>query len=251
VFPELRFVLGGTQLVLSTHGLAIAAGVAAGAALAARRAREPLLVIATGAGVAVVALLGARALFVSLHGGGGGLWSGGLASTGGVLAGLAATWTIARVVRRSPLELLDALAPAGLLALAIGRVGCFLGGCCYGRPTSMPWAVVFPEVGPPARHPLQLYSAAADLALVALLPARAAPPGTVIRRACLGFGLVRAALETLRDPATTDSLPGGWLTLPQGVALLLAAAAVAASFGLRRRDPSNMAPLRRKRSHGR
>jgi phosphatidylglycerol:prolipoprotein diacylglycerol transferase len=251
VFPEIRFVLGGMQLTLSTHGLAIAAGVAAGAALAARRARDPLLVIATGAVVAVLALFGARALFVALHGGGAGLWSGGLASTGGVLAGLAGTWTIARVVRRPPVELLDALAPAGLLALAIGRVGCFLAGCCYGRPTSLPWAVVFPEVGPPARHPLQLYSAAADLALVALLPARARPAGMVIRRACLGFGLVRAALETLRDPATTDLLPGGWLTLPQGVALVLAAAAVVAPFGLRQRDPSNMASPRRKRAHGR
>jgi phosphatidylglycerol:prolipoprotein diacylglycerol transferase len=250
VFPEVRFVLGGMQLVLSTHGFAIVAGVAAGAVLAARRAREPLLVVGAAAVVAVVALLGARALFVALHGGGAGLWSGGLASSGGVLAGLASTWLLACVLRRPAVELLDALAPAGLLALAIGRVGCFLAGCCYGRPTDLPWGVVFPEVGPPARHPLQLYSAGADLALVALLPARTTPTGTVVRRACLAFGLIRAGLETLRDPATTDVLPGSWLTLPQGVALALTAAAVAASFGLRQRDPSNMAPARSKRAHG-
>src|SRR2546426_6396013 len=36
-------------------------------------------------------------------------------------------------------------------------------GCCYGCPSAVPWAVVFPDLGPPARHPLQLYSAASDL----------------------------------------------------------------------------------------
>src|SRR5215813_451306 len=97
--------------------------------------------------------------------------------------------------RRRCTELLDALAPAGILALAIGRLGCFLGGCCYGRPTALPWGVVFPEVGPPARHPLQLYSAALDLLLVCVLLRSSGPPGVVAARACLGLGVVRFLLE--------------------------------------------------------
>lgn len=240
MFPEVRFVLGGTQVVLATHGLAIVAGVAAGTVLAVRRAREPVVVLGGVAVVAVAALLGSRALFVALHGGGAGVWSGGLSSSGGLVAGLAAIWLLARVLRRPATELLDALAPAGLLALGIGRLGCFLAGCCYGRPTALPWGLVFPDVGPPARHPLQLYSATADLALVAVLGSRAAPPGRVISRACLGFGVMRATLETLRDPATTDLLPGAWITLPQAFALVLAAGALAATFVLRGLDPSNM-----------
>ena len=245
--PALRVVLGGTQVAVSLHGLAIVLGVGSGALLAVRRAREPARVLVAVAAVAAASLAGGHALFALLHGGGGALWSGGLASTGGIAAALAAACIVARVTRRPAGELLDALVPAGLVALAIGRVGCFLAGCCYGRPTALPWGVVFPALGPPARHPLQLYSAAGDLLLLLLLPRRAPVPGAVARRGCIGFGCLRAALETLRDPATTDPIPGGWLTLPQAAALLLALAAAC----LRPREPSIYASPRRSPAHGR
>ena len=147
-----------------------------------------------------------------MHGGEGRFWTGGLASTGGVATGLGAVWVTARLTRRPARELLDALAPAGILALAIGRIGCFLAGCCYGRPSAVPWAVVFPDLGPPARHPLQLYSAASDLGLLLLLSPSRTAAGTVARRACIGLGLVRFALELLRDPGATDALVAGRLT---------------------------------------
>jgi phosphatidylglycerol:prolipoprotein diacylglycerol transferase len=198
-----------------------------------RRARHAGAVLAVVAAAAVAALTGAHALFRALHGGSG-VWTGGLASTGGIAAGLLAAAAVARLAGRPVIEVLDALAPAGLLALGIGRLGCFLGGCCYGAPTVLPWGVVFPDLGPPARHPLQLYSAAGDLALVPLVAAGAAR-GAATRRACLGFGLLRAALELLRDPGTTDMLPGGLVTLPQAAALLLAAGAAIAAARLRLR----------------
>src|SRR2546429_7300938 len=91
------------------------------------------------------------------------------------------------------------LAPAGVLALAIGRLGCFLAGCCYGRPSELPWAVVFPELGPPARHPLQLYSAACDLGLVLLLSRRAAA-GAVARRALVWPRAVPLAAPVFPEP---------------------------------------------------
>ena len=221
MLPALRVVVGGTQVVVSLHGLAIVLGVGAGALLAVRRAREPAVVAVAAAAVAAASLVGGHALFALVHGGG----AGGLASTGGIAAGLGAAVVVAWVTDRPAGELLDAIVPAGLLALAIGRVGCFLAGCCHGRPTTLPWGVVFPGLGPPARHPLQLYSAVGDLLLFTLLPRRPGAPGGVARRGCIGFGCLRAALETLRDPATTDVLPGGWLTLPQAAALLLALAA--------------------------
>jgi phosphatidylglycerol:prolipoprotein diacylglycerol transferase len=170
---------------------------------------------------------------------------------GGIVAGIATAVAVARVARRPALELLDAIAPAGLLALAVGRVGCFLAGCCYGRPTTLAWGVVLPALGPPPRHPLQLYSAAADLALVLLLPPRSAAPGLVACRACLGFGIARAALETLRDAGATDALVAGLVTLPQTVAVLLAAGALSAERRLRHPGPSTMPPARRKLAHGR
>lgn len=247
--PELRVVVGGVQVVLSTHALAVLGGVAAGAWLTAWRAREPGAALLAAAVVTVAALAGAHALFRALHGGPVALWTGGLASTGGVAAGLGAAWTVARLLGRPAGAVLDALAPGGLLALAIGRVGCFLGGCCYGGASALPWAAVFPDLGPPARHPLQLYSAVGDLLVLALLPAHAPRPGAVARRAGLAFGLLRAGLECLRDPATTDRLPGGWLTLPQAAALALAAAALLAPR-LRARGPSTIPPARRIPAHG-
>jgi len=230
VYPELVFTLGDTQIAVSTHALAVAAGVAAGFALALRRARDAAPVLTAAAATALAALAGAHWLFRVMHGGEGRFWTGGLASTGGVAAGLAAVWVAARLTRRPAGELLDALVPAGLLALGVGRIGCFLAGCCYGAPSALPWAVVFPELGPPARHPLQLYSAASDLALVLLVHPERAPAGTIARRTCIGLGLVRFALEFLRDPAATDALVDGWLTLPQAAALLLVGGA---AFGLR------------------
>ena len=232
--PELAFTLAGTRVVVSSHALAVAIGVTAGFVLTLRRARDATPALATAAAAAVAALVGAHWLFRAMHGGGGRLWSGGLASTGGVAAGLAAAWAAARLTRRPVAQVLDALAPAGVLALGIGRVGCFLAGCCYGRPSALPWAVIFPDLGPPARHPLQLYSAASDLGLVLLLSPSPAAVGTVARRACIGLGLVRFALELLRDPGATDALVDGWLTLPQAGALLLVAGAV---LGLRASAP--------------
>ena len=227
MYPELGFTLAGTRVVASSHALAVAVGVTAGFVLALRRARDAT---PAAAATAIAALVGAHWLYRAMHGGDGRFWTGGLASTGGVAAGLAAAWAAARFTRRPIAQVLDALAPAGVLALGIGRIGCFLAGCCYGRPSAVPWAVVFPDLGPPTRHPLQLYSAASDLGLLLLLSPSPAPTGTVARRTCIGLGLVRFALEFLRDPGATDALVDGWLTLPQAAALLLVAGA---ALGLR------------------
>ncbi len=53
----------------------------------------------------------------------------------------------------------DTFAVPVAISVAIGRIGCFFGGCCYGQPTSLPWGCVFPQAGEPfvARHPTQLY----------------------------------------------------------------------------------------------
>lgn len=224
MWPAVRLVVGDTQLVVATHALCIVVGVLAGTMLAVRRAREPMVVLACAPLVAFAGIAGSRALFAMLRGGDGTVLSGGLASTGGIAAGLAVIVAVACATRVRVVELLDAFVPAGLLALGIGRLGCFLGGCCYGAPTSMAWGVVFPETDG-ARHPLQLYSAAFDVTLVALLLRVGGPPGTAARLGCIGFGVGRAVLELLRDPGTSDLVAGGLLTVAQAGGLLLAAGA--------------------------
>jgi hypothetical protein len=218
--PAIRFVVEGSQVVVATHALFVLVAVVVGAVVAVGRAREPALVLGVAPCAAVAALAASHLLFRAQHGGPGGLWSGGLSSLGGI-GGVALVVALAsRGSRRRGAELLDALAPAGILALAIGRIGCFLGGCCYGRPTALPWGVVFPEVGPPARHPLQLYAAGFDLLLARALLRSGGPPGVVAARACLGLGVGRFLLEFLRDPAASDPLGAG-LTQAQGGAVLL------------------------------
>ena len=250
MLPTLRIVVGTSQMVLSLHALAIVLGVAAGALVVARRTPKPGFGLATAAIVAVAALAGAHRLFRILHRGPGGLWSSGLASMGGVGAGLAAACMAARITRRPVPEVLDAVAPGGLLALGIGRIGCFLAGCCYGALTALPWGVVFPALGLPARHPLQLYSAAGDLGLVLLLRRRPEMPGLVACRACIGFGCLRAALEWWRDPGTCDLLPGGSMTLAQAAALVLVVAGLVGERVLRGREASTMPPRRRSCRNG-
>lgn len=135
----------------------------------------------TGVDAGVVGLLGgmagAKLLWVFEHLGeepvadlllsrGGMSWFGGFA--GGVLAGL---WFMHR--KRLPkIAVLAAATPALAIGHAIGRIGCFLVGDDYGRPTNLPWAVAFPEGLPPTTvpvHPTQLYEAAALIPLALLL----------------------------------------------------------------------------------
>lgn len=226
VWPILHLSAGELRLTVASHAVVVVVAAVAGAALAVRRARDPVVVAAWAPAVAVAALVGAHGWFRALQGGEGGVWTGGLASVGGIFAAVAVIVVAARSAGLGVLSLLDAYAPAGVLALGIGRIGCFLGGCCYGAPSTLSWAIVVPELGPPARHPLPLYSAALDLLVVAVAVRAPRRDGAATARACIGLGVVRCVLETLRDPGATTVLVPGWLTLPQAAALVLVAAGV-------------------------
>ncbi|OIO02880.1 MAG: prolipoprotein diacylglyceryl transferase [Elusimicrobia bacterium CG_4_10_14_0_2_um_filter_56_8] len=98
---------------------------------------------------------------------------------GGLIFGSAAFFIKARLSGLSPLKAADLVAPALALGHAFGRIGCFLAGCCHGRPTSCPVSVIFTnpasEVNPAylgvPLHPAQLYEAAGNLAIFFLLNA--------------------------------------------------------------------------------
>ena len=63
----------------------------------------------------------------------------------------------------------DTFAVPVAIAIGVGRLGCFFGGCCYGVETRLPWGVVFPRVDQLSRHPNQLYEAAFHLLMAGLL----------------------------------------------------------------------------------
>jgi phosphatidylglycerol:prolipoprotein diacylglycerol transferase len=72
------------------------------------------------------------------------IWKGGLELLGGVILAIAVIWLYIRHHRLPVRHYLDALAIGLVVALAFGRIGCFLNGCCYGKPTDLPWGVTFP-----------------------------------------------------------------------------------------------------------
>jgi len=72
------------------------------------------------------------------------IWNGGLELLGGVLLAIVVIWFYLRYHKLPMRHYLDALAIGLVAALVFGRIGCFLNGCCYGKPTDLPWGVAFP-----------------------------------------------------------------------------------------------------------
>lgn len=139
----------------------------------------PEQVLDLGIWLVVAGLVGARVMFVALDwemysahpSDMFRVWQGGLSFHGGFFGGLIAL-SIFCIRHRIPvLSMADLYAPGCMLGYAIGRVGCFLNGCCYGAPTSMPWGIRFHDDGvlTPPSHPTQLYSVALGLLSFALL----------------------------------------------------------------------------------
>jgi phosphatidylglycerol:prolipoprotein diacylglycerol transferase len=93
----------------------------------------------------------------------------GLTIYGAILGGLLGGWIYCRLRRLSFAPLADLAAPGIIVAQAIGRVGCILNGCCYGKPTSLPWGFIYPRVSGEPVHPTQLYELLGDLIIFALL----------------------------------------------------------------------------------
>jgi phosphatidylglycerol:prolipoprotein diacylglycerol transferase len=177
VYPTL-FRIGSFEV--TTFGAMMAAGALVGLWVMRgelRRSRLPESALDAAVAGVIGGMVGAKLLWVVEHSGeepfvnlllsrGGMSWFGGFA--GGILAGL-----VVMQRRRLPkLAVLAAATPALAIGHAIGRIGCFLVGDDYGRPTDLPWGVAFPQGLPPTSvhvHPTQLYEAIALVPLAWLL----------------------------------------------------------------------------------
>lgn len=161
-------------------------------------------------------------------------WLRGTSIQGAVIGGaLAVVWVMRR--RRQPvLKLLDAFAPGAALAHGLTRLGCFASGCCWGRPTGLPWGVAFvhPLAAAPRGvplHPAQLYEAVLDAALAWHIQRRLAagglPPGGAFWRYAGGYSLIRFLVQFLRDDDAGHLFLG--MAHSQYLSLLMLAAAFA------------------------
>jgi len=237
VFPRL-FQIG--SFGLPTYGLMAALGLIAALLLIAKLGREQgldpdklwnlgIIAILSGIVGAKLLLLATDADFRShpfslatLQAGG--VWSGGV-----VLALVMCIWYM-RANRLPVLRTCDVFAPGLALGHAFGRVGCFAAGCCYGRPTHVPWAVTFHNplaneiVGTPLGvplHPTQLYEMVLELCnclFLVWLIRRKKFEGEIIGTYMIIYGIGRFFIEFFRgDPGRGEFI--GWMSGTQAIAI--------------------------------
>ncbi|HSL22145.1 MAG TPA: prolipoprotein diacylglyceryl transferase [Vicinamibacterales bacterium] len=253
-----------------TYGVLLAAAYLTGLWLAVRRARARGLngdrVMDLGIWIIASALVGAKLLLLVVDFGyysshpaelftvfrSGGVFYGGL-----IAAVAVAMW----YMRRAKLPLwntTDAFAPGIALGHVVGRIGCVMAGCCYGRPTSVPWAITFTSpiaadyVGTPLDvplHPTQLYEAGAELIILVLLLATERRgrnfPGRTFWLYMLLYAITRFVIEFYRgDPRGAV----GIFSTSQFISIVLAPLSVYMLVRLRRRGRAPEPVAARKRA---
>lgn len=156
------------------------------------------------------------------------VWQGGMSFHGGFLGVIFALWMFARREGKPWLAVTDFIAPLVPLGLGAGRIGNFINGELWGRPTNLPWGMIFPQVDQMPRHPSELYEFGLEgLVLFAVLwiySARPRPVGAVSGLFLIGYGSFRFLVEFSREPDDFLGLlslglsMGQWLSLPMIVA---------------------------------
>lgn len=233
--------------------LAFLAGTLVATRLARRRGIPAETILDLAAYLLLAALVGSRTLYVFLHwdyfgdhpGEIGKIWTGGLSYHGGLLgAMLVGAWFCRR--RQLPfLTLADLLMPSLALGYAIGRIGCFLNGCCYGAPTGLPWAFQFhdpPVTGPltAPSHPTQLYASLVNLGFFALLypmALRVTRPGQTFFTYMALYSVYRFGIEFLRKGYTAKVWFAGLTEAQIGSLAILVVSLALLAWVSRSREP--------------
>jgi len=234
-----------SPLTLHTYGVLLAAAFVAGLWITNRQAKKAGLdgtrITDMAVYVLIGGLIGAKLLLLIVE------WpfysknpgelftilqSGGV-FYGGLLGALPVAWWFARKHALPGWQTADVLVPGVVVGQAVGRLGCFAAGCCYGRPTEAPWAVTFTDIyttrtgGAPldvALHPTQLYEAAATLLIFGLLlwlTPRKRFHGQVVLAYVLLYSVARFAIEFYRGDAARGTVLGGRVSTSQFIAILM------------------------------
>jgi len=266
VFPQL-FHIG--RFFLPTYGLLVAIGVLTGLWISVRNSErqgiDPDQAGNLGILVVLCGIIGAKILYIAYD------WksyadhpsdifsfstlqAGGVFSGGLIAALLAAAWYIRRH-HMPTLATCDAFAPGLALGHAVGRVGCFAAGCCYGKPTHAFWGVTFHNKfaelnsGTPLGIPLeptQLFESAVELAnffVLMWLFKRKKFDGQVIGAYLFLYGIARFFLEFLRDDPGRGEVFAGAMSGTQLIAILLVIAG--ALLWLKRAPRTELVPTAR------
>ncbi len=162
------------------------------------------------------------------------VWSGGMSFHGGFAGTVVAMILFSRRRGLSVWTLFDLAGCAAPIGLFFGRIANFINGELWGRPSDVPWAIVFPGGGPDPRHPSQLYEAALEGILLFLVLrmlcrrfALLSKPGFMAGAFAFGYGTARSIAELYRMPDAQIGYLSGFLTM----GMLLSAPMILAGLG--------------------
>lgn len=148
------------------------------------------------------------------------VWDGGMSFHGGMLGVLTAVYFYSRHLKKSVWDISDFIAPLVPIGLAAGRVGNFINGELWGRVTTMPWGMIYPNAGPLPRHPSEVYEFLLEgvtLFLIMFFFSRKPRPRFAVSALfLLAYGSFRFFCECFRQPDPQYGyLLWGWVTMGQ------------------------------------
>lgn len=172
------------------------------------------------------------------------VWEGGYTFYGSALAGILGIFFYCRSKHLSYLNFLDIVVTSSALGLAIGRIGCFAAGCCWGKVCNLPWGVTFshpdafnPVLGQPV-HPTQLYEAFGAFCIFVFcqkkLGSRSFMGEIGLKGICL-YSLLRFTVEFYRGDSYRGFILGGLLSYSQAVSITLGIVSLSALAVLSRK----------------
>ncbi len=250
---KIAFRLG--SLSIHWYGVLVALGFLAGLWTASRRGlRDGVAaekIIDLGPWLMLGTIVGARTLYVVSYWreqfASQPLWEifmvhhGGLVFYGGLIGASLAGIIYIRAKKLPLWKLADILAPSIALGHAIGRIGCLMNGCCYGRACDLPWAIRFPadhETHGAPVHPTQIYESLLNFALYAALAwlyRRKKFDGQIFATYLVGYAVLRTFVETFRGDYPVYYL-GGMVTPAQLVSVGILGAGLLLFWKLPRRQ---------------
>lgn len=156
------------------------------------------------------------------------IWRGGMSFHGGLVGVACALWLYARNSGKKFFEITDFIAPLVPIGLGLGRLGNFINGELWGRVTTVPWGMIFPNAGPLPRHPSMLYEFLLEgvvlFTVLWLFSARVRPAPAVTGLFLVLYGCFRFFVEFFRQPdPQLGFIALGWLTMGQLLSLPLIA----------------------------
>jgi len=169
------------------------------------------------------------------------IWQGGMSFHGGFIGVVVAAWWVSRKKRWNFWDIADLVCAAVPIGLGLGRIGNFINGELFGRPTNLPWGMVFPEGGAVARHPSQIYEALLEGVMLFLILSwfyrKNFRSGTVFWALVGFYGLFRFLVEFVREPDAHLGLDLGPFTRGQLLTFPMLVAGLALTVIYARRSP--------------